>query len=38
MMYVCNKGKGNYLIEEITTPTKEYPEFKTWKANNMMVI
>ncbi|XP_059649898.1 uncharacterized protein LOC132295608 [Cornus florida] len=38
MMYVCGKGKDDYLTGEITAPAKEDPKFKTWKAENMMVM
>ena len=38
MMYVCGKGKDDYLTREIAVPEKEDPKFKTWKAENMMVM
>ena len=38
MMFICGRGKDDYLIDVVPWPTKEDPKFKGWKAENKMVI
>lgn len=38
MMYICGRGKDGYITGEVTTPQKSDSKFKTWKAENHMVM
>ena len=38
MMFICGKGKDDYLTGVASPPTKEDPKFKGWKAENNMVM
>ncbi|KAM7461081.1 hypothetical protein LguiA_029202 [Lonicera macranthoides] len=38
MMFICGKGKDDYLTGAAVPPTKEDPKFKGWKAKNNMVM
>ena len=38
MMYVCGKGKDEYLTGEATIPEKTNPKFRVWKTENHMVM
>ncbi|RVX22935.1 hypothetical protein CK203_008436 [Vitis vinifera] len=33
-MYVCGKGKDEYLIGEVSIPEKTNPKFRVWKTEN----
>ena len=37
-MFICGRGKDDYLTSAIPWPTKEDPKFKGWKAKNNMVM
>ncbi|KAL6323499.1 hypothetical protein AAG906_039074 [Vitis piasezkii] len=37
-MYVCGKGKDEYLTGEATIPEKTNPKFRVWKTENHMVM
>ncbi|KAL5567177.1 hypothetical protein UlMin_030341 [Ulmus minor] len=38
MMFICGKGKDDYLTGVAVPPAKEDPKFKRWKAENNMVM
>ena len=38
MMFICGKGKDDYLTGIITPPKKEDQGFKVWKSENNMVM
>ena len=38
MMFICGRGKDDYLIGETTAPKKDDPKFKSWKSENNMVM
>lgn len=38
LMFVCGKGKDDYLTGVTTAPKKEDSSFKTWKTENNMVM
>ena len=38
MMFICRKGKDNYLTGTAMAPRKEDPKFKVWKSENNMVM
>ena len=38
MMFICGKGKDDYLTGAITTPSTKDPKYKVWKAVNSMVM
>ena len=38
LMYICGKGKNDYLTGEVATPKAEDPQFRTWKIKNSMVM
>ena len=37
-MYVCGKGKDEYLTSEVVIPEKTNPKFRVWKTENHMVM
>ena len=37
-MFICGKGKHDYLTGTVPCPTKEDPKFNVWKAENNMVM
>ena len=38
MMFICGKGKDDYLTGEIIIPEKNDPKFRSWKIENHMVM
>ena len=38
MIFVCGKGKEEYLTGEVEPPAETDPKFKTWKLENNMVM
>ena len=38
MMFICGKGKDDYLTGAITTPSTKDPKYKVWKAVNSMAM
>ena len=38
LMFVCGKGKDDYLTGVAAEPEKEQPTYKTWKTENSMVM
>ena len=38
MMFICGKGKDEYLIGVAESPAKEEPTYKQWKTENNMVM
>ena len=38
MMFICSRGKDNYLTNAVSQPTKEDPNFNGWKTKNNMVM
>lgn len=38
LMFICGKGKEDYLTGEITAPEKEDPKYRTWKIENHLVM
>ena len=38
MMYVCGKGKDEYLTGEVAILEKTDPKFRVWKTKNHMVM
>lgn len=38
LMYICGKGKDDYLTGEVVPPKAEDPKYKTWKIENNMVM
>ena len=38
MMFLCGRGKDEYLTEEILIPEKNDLKFRTWKTENHMVM
>ena len=38
IMFICGKGRDEYLTDEVTIPEKGDPKFRTWKTKNHMVI
>lgn len=38
MMFICGKGKDDYLTIATTPPQKEDPMFKTWRLENNMAM
>ncbi|XP_073284992.1 uncharacterized protein [Primulina huaijiensis] len=38
MMFICGKGKDEYLTGSITQPKSDDPKFKAWKTENNMVM
>ena len=38
MMFICGKGKDDYLTGEVAIPEKNDPKFRTWKTENHMVM
>ena len=38
MMFICGKGKDDYLTGEVTIPEREDPKFKVWKSENNMIM
>ena len=38
MMYVCGKGKDEYLTSEVAIPEKTDPKFRVWKTKNHIVM
>ena len=38
MMYICGKGKDDYLTGAVMTPKKGDHKYKGWKAENNMVM
>ena len=37
-MFICSKGKDDYLIGVIAKPGEEEPGYKGWKTENNMVM
>ena len=37
-MYVCGKGKYEYLTDEISISEKSDPKYRIWKTENHMVM
>ncbi|KAL5548964.1 hypothetical protein UlMin_004195 [Ulmus minor] len=37
-MYICGRGKDEYLIGEVLIPAATNPKYRTWKIENHMVI
>jgi hypothetical protein len=38
MMFICGKGRDEYLTGDIIIPEKNDPMFRTWKTENHMVM
>ncbi|KAL5739623.1 hypothetical protein ACOSQ2_028803 [Xanthoceras sorbifolium] len=38
MMFVCGKGKDDYLTGVVVAPSKEDPKYRTWKSENNMAM
>lgn len=38
MMFICGKGRDDYLTGEVTIPEKNDLKFKGWKTENHMVM
>ncbi|XP_058068722.1 uncharacterized protein LOC131218054 [Magnolia sinica] len=38
MMFICGKGRDDYLTEVAAPPSKEDPKYRTWKLENNMVM
>lgn len=38
MMFICGKGKDDYLTIATTPPQKQDPMFKTWRLENNMAM
>ena len=38
MMYVCGRGKDEYLTGEIVPPKANDPRFRNWKVENNVVM
>jgi len=38
MMFICGKGRDDYLTGDIIIPEKNDPMFRTWKTENHMVM
>ena len=38
LMFICGKGKDDYLTGEIAIPEKDDPKYKVWKIENHMVM
>ena len=38
MLFICGKGKDDYLTGAVTTPSTEDSKYKVWKAENSMVM
>ena len=38
MMFICGRGKDEYLTGAVPRPMKEDPKFKRWKAKNNIVM
>ncbi|KAG5219081.1 Retrovirus-related polyprotein from transposon [Salix suchowensis] len=38
MMFICGKGRDDYLTGEATMPGKEDPQFRNWKTENHMIM
>ena len=36
-MFICGKGKDDYLIGATTKPKEEDPTYRSWKAENMVM-
>ena len=37
-MFICGKGKEDYLTGEVTTPIKTDPSYRMWKIENHQVM
>jgi len=37
-MFICGKGRDDYLTGEVIIPEKNDPKFRTWKTENHMVM
>lgn len=37
-MFICGKGRDDYLTGDIIIPKKNDPMFRTWKTGNHMVM
>ena len=37
MMFICGRGKDDYLTSAVPRPMKEDPKFKGWKVKNNIV-
>ncbi|KAL5572693.1 hypothetical protein UlMin_022290 [Ulmus minor] len=37
-MYICGRGKDEYLTGEVSIPTVTDPKYRTWKTENHMVM
>ena len=37
-MFICGRGKEDYLIGEISIPKKDDPSYKKWKAENHQIM
>ena len=38
MMFICGKGKDEYLTGEITIPGNGDPKYRKWKTENHMIM
>ena len=38
MMFICRKGRDDYLTGVAVPPSKEDPKYRTWKLENNMVM
>ena len=38
MIFICGKGRDDYLTGEVVIPEKNDPKFRTWKTENHMVM
>jgi hypothetical protein len=38
IMFICGKGRDDYLTGEVIIPEKNDPKFRTWKTENHMVM
>ena len=38
MMFICGKGRDDYLTGVAVPPSKEDPKYRTWKSENNMVM
>ena len=38
IMFICGRGKDDYLTGVVPRPMKEDPKFKRWKAKNNIVM
>ena len=37
-MFICGRGKEDYLTREIPIPKKDDPGYKKWKAKNHQIV